>query len=112
MVLSRHDSNRVFPLSPLGDFGKLKDGPNPLDARDVIPKRSTSLCLRRSWRLCGSERCLEGAAEGREKLSSLDNLSIGISKKGFKTVDLLYAFVKNGRVCNGSGQSSVPGIRS
>ena len=39
---------------------------------------------------------LGGPQEGREKLSSLDNLPIGISKKGFKAVDLLYAFAKEG----------------
>ena len=35
-----------------------------------------------------------GAAEGRDKLHSLDNTSRDISKKGFGTVDLLSAFAK------------------
>ena len=37
-----------------------------------------------------------GATEGRDKLSSLDNLSIEIYKEGFRTFDLLSAFVKAG----------------
>ena len=37
-----------------------------------------------------------GATEGREKLPALDNLPIDISKKGFKTADLLSAFAKSG----------------
>ena len=35
-----------------------------------------------------------GAKEGREKFPALYNLSIDISKKGFKTTDLLSAVLK------------------
>ena len=37
-----------------------------------------------------------GAADGHLELSALDNLSSVISRQGFRTVDLLSAFVKPG----------------
>ena len=36
------------------------------------------------------------ATEGRDKLPSLDNLTIEIPKKGFETIDLSSAFAKAG----------------
>ena len=81
-------------ISPLGNWERSRIGPNPRNVAGVVPKtfyRSFSSLVLATLRFGKMSR---GATEGREKLPSLENLSIELSKKGCETVDLSDAFVK------------------
>ena len=59
MASWRHGLKRVGPFAPSRRLWKYPNGSKPMNVGEKMPpKRSTSLWLRWSWRLCGLKRCL------------------------------------------------------
>ena len=82
------------PLSPLGDWGKSKDGPNRRISGEVAPNTFYRSLLASALETLRCEKMTFGASEVRANSPPFDNLSSEMSKQGFGAVDLLSAFAK------------------
>ena len=83
----------MAPHGPLDDFSEFPQGPNPLVATEAAPKSFYLSLFALVLPTLRFEKMSWGSADGRLELSDVDNLARQIRKKGFRTVDLLSAFV-------------------
>ena len=83
-------------LAPLADYSVFPYGGNPLLEADAISKTCYRPLVALDVATLRFGNMPRADAEGRDKLSSLGNLSSLISLAGFQTADLLSAFVTPG----------------
>ena len=82
------------PLAPLEAWERPGVGHNPRNVAEGAPKTFYRSLLASALATLRFGKMDRGASEGREKLSSLCNLSTELPKKGFETADLFPGFVK------------------